>query len=532
MTMRDETRVPTVADVPVLSVGAHASLAEGTCAMEAVSYLAGEPWVIAAFLRRWNDDLPDADRDRLLRPVLRRVVGSRATSAVERRRAWLATDWLVRETAPPPPTPPGPPRTPPPPRGPPRGPPPGVDCCRWWPRCRRPPGGCWTPCCRRVRAMSGATGERMVRDEAYATGRMPQNGPATAGGGRDLVTSIEWTDATWNPVTGCTKVSPGCAHCYAEGVAKRFWKGRPFTEVRCHPERLDQPLRWRKPRRVFVNSMSDLFHEDVPLEFVARVFDVMASATAECGQRHQHDAECWTGDPHRFQVLTKRAERMHGVMTQELPDFLNNEWPGDSTVNVMRGAGQWPLPNVWLGVSVENQATADARIPLLLQTPAAVRFLSCEPLLGRMEIRGPRQTCGDCDPCIGGRPDQCDLGFHLGALHPDGIHWVIVGGESGPGARPCDVGWIRSLVRQCREAGVPAFVKQLGAAPEVTASVLHLQAWPEGVRFERADPDGCAHAYTVRCRDRKGADPAEWPADLRVREWPGVAAETPGVTSA
>ena len=288
------------------------------------------------------------------------------------------------------------------------------------------------------------------------------------------MSDIEWCDTTWNPVTGA------------------------FTDVQCHQDRLDQPLRWRKPRRVFVNSMSDLFHEDVPVPFVARVMDVIRATPH-----------------HTYQILTKRAERML-------------EFFGVVAV----GEGFVPPPNLWLGVSVENQATADARIPLLLQTPAAVRFLSCEPLLGRMEIRGPRQTCGDCDRCIGGRPDQCDLGFHRGALHPDGIHWVIVGGESGPGARPCDVGWIHALVRQCREAGVPAFVKQLGAAPEVTASVLYLQAWPEGVRFERADPDGCAHAYTVRCRDRKGADPAEWPADLRVREWPGVAAETPGVTSA
>ena len=320
------------------------------------------------------------------------------------------------------------------------------------------------------------------------------------------MSDIEWCDKTWNPVTGCTKVSAGCAHCYAETVANRLWasqyppvevveyepdicslvheaRPRAFTDVQCHQDRLDQPRRWRKPRRVFVNSMSDLFHEDVPFPFVARVMNVI------CATPH-----------HTYQILTKRAERML--------EFFGV---------VAAAEGLEAPPNMWLGVSVENQATVDERIPLLLDTPAAVRFVSAEPLLDVLDLR-PYMP----HPVWDG----------LESWTQPALDWVIVGGESGPGARPCDVGWIHALVHQCREAGVPAFVKQLGAAPEVTASVLYLQAWPEGVRFERADPDGCAHAYTVRCRDRKGADPAEWPADLRVREWPGVAAETPGVTSA
>lgn len=206
------------------------------------------------------------------------------------------------------------------------------------------------------------------------------------------VTTIEWTEQTWNPVTGCTKVSQGCKHCYAERIADRFWKDRPFTEVRCHPDRLEYPARVRAPTKFFVNSMSDLFHPDVPVEFIRQVFDVMARC-----------------ERHTFQVLTKRSERLLELQA-ELP---------------------W-RPNIWMGVSVEDGRVTE-RIAHLQGTAARVRFLSLEPLIGPLE------------------------GLDLG-----GIHWVIVGGESGPGARTMEGSWVRSIRRQCRAARVPFFFKQWG----------------------------------------------------------------------
>lgn len=295
-------------------------------------------------------------------------------------------------------------------------------------------------------------------------------------------TTIEWTagpdgpGATWNPVSGCAKVSAGCAHCYAERVFPRVYgkdsvergqivtnsraSGRPrrFTDVRLHRERLDSPLHWRRPRRIFVNSMSDLFHEAVPDEFLGEVIGVIATASQ-----------------HTFQVLTKRPERMR--------EFLQrNAQPGGQLVK--------PLENVWFGVSVEDQATADQRIPILLDTPTAVRFVSAEPLLSAM-----------------------DLSKYLPSLS-----WVIVGGESGPGARPCDVAWIRDLLRQCRESQVPCFTKQLGAWPLVyREEARRLMALGSRVAW---DDSGEEISARLVLRDRKGGDPAEWPADLRVREWP------------
>ena len=203
-----------------------------------------------------------------------------------------------------------------------------------------------------------------------------------------MTTAIEWTDVTWNPVTGCTKVSPGCAHCYAKAIAHRFWKDRPFTGVRCHEGRLVQPLRWRKPRRVFVNSMSDLFHEAVPDAFIDQVFAVMACCPM-----------------HTFQVLTKRPERMRAYST-DYATFgrvlaLSAEWTDgidgvSHTVNhVDDGLPLFRLPNVWLGVSVENQATANERIPLLVETPATMRFVSCEPLLEPVDLTWLRVPTGD-----------------------------------------------------------------------------------------------------------------------------------------
>jgi protein gp37 len=222
--------------------------------------------------------------------------------------------------------------------------------------------------------------------------------------------SIEWTEFTWNPVTGCTKLSQGCKHCYAERLAQRFWGDRPFTDVQVHEDRLDQPRRWRKGRMVFVNSMSDLFHEDVPTDFISRVFKVMG----ECPQ-------------HTFQLLTKRAERLAQI-AHNLP------WAS----------------NVWMGVSVEDSRVI-SRIDLLRNVPAAVRFLSLEPLIGPLE------------------------GLRLG-----GIDWAIVGGESGPGARAMKQAWVESIFGQCRAANVAFFFKQWGGVRKTEAGrKLHGRTYDE-----------------------------------------------------
>lgn len=217
-------------------------------------------------------------------------------------------------------------------------------------------------------------------------------------------TKIEWATTVWNPVTGCTKISEGCKNCYAEGIAKRFWGERKFTDVQCYPERLSQPEKWKKGQRIFVNSMSDLFHPDVPYDFIVDVFAVMNA-----------------NRQHTFIVLTKRPDRYYQFMS---------------------GAVK-PIPNVWIGVSVENQKAADERIPILLQAQAAVRFVSCEPLLGNVNLKG----------------------FYKNGMWVDGqnrIDWVIVGGESGTRARPMHPNWVRSIRDQCQEANVPFFFKQWG----------------------------------------------------------------------
>ena len=262
---------------------------------------------------------------------------------------------------------------------------------------------------------------------------------------------IEWTDASWNPVTGCTKVSDGCKHCYAERNWARLaaprskpniYTGRDFTDVRCHPEKLDIPLRWTKPRRIFVNSMSDLFHESVPDSFIDKVFAVMALA-----------------DHHIFQILTKRPERMlawsrreHSrtapveAMAELYVDHpeMAERWPFDSERARKLGMNPWPPPNVWLGISCEDQATADERIPLLLQTPAAVHWVSLEPLIGPINL------------------ETWLLSSYGMADKANKINWVIAGGESGPRARPSHPVWFRSLRDQCQTAGVPYFFKQWG----------------------------------------------------------------------
>lgn len=323
-------------------------------------------------------------------------------------------------------------------------------------------------------------------------------------------TGIEWTDASWNPIRGCSRVSEGCRHCYAETVAARFsGPGQPYEGLAGYvtrpggrrearwtgrvdfvPHMLEQPLRWRWRRRIFVNSMSDLFHESIPDDWIDRIFAVMALAPR-----------------HTFQLLTKRPERMLRYMTNPAtpgllaralidgyllggdsvsPHATGAHWPvrsiGDIDCPDDVGMKQWPLPNVWLGVSVEDQATADERIPLLLSAPAAVRWISAEPLLEAVDLES--------------LPD--------GSV-PTGktLDWVVVGGESGPDARPFDLDWARSLVDQCQAAGVAVFVKQLGSRP-----------------VREADRERGLAAGLVRLTDRKGADPAEWPAELRVQQYP------------
>lgn len=333
------------------------------------------------------------------------------------------------------------------------------------------------------------------------------------------MTGIEWTDATWNPVVGCSPVSPGCLNCYAARMAVRLEQigrpeyaprlidtrgrehrgavpdpvkarcrtvriaqvkaGRPvFTgDVRTVPERLTEPLHWKKPRMVFVNSMSDIFHESVPFEFVDRVFAVMALCPR-----------------HTFQVLTKRPERMAEYAASR---GIGGTWY-DNVIHEIERLGTYDksafdaatevecngyLRNVWLGASVEDQARADERIPNLVKCPAAVRFLSCEPLLGPIDLT----------PWLA----------HL--------QWVIVGGESGPKARPCDVGWLYDFVRQCKAAHVPLFVKQLGSLPSNGPFRQH------PVTDRSNSPHG---GNGRRFVSRKGADPSEWPDDLRVRQMP------------
>lgn len=322
------------------------------------------------------------------------------------------------------------------------------------------------------------------------------------------MTGIEWTDETWNPTTGCDRVSPGCDNCYALTMARRLKAmgsakyqrdGDPRTSgpgfgVSAHEDALSVPLGWRKPRKVFVNSTSDLFHERVPDEFIAQVFGVMAVASggfsgATSPRRSMGKFRMYPGGPeleaslpaadhgpHTFQVLTKRHGRMRSLLNSR--EFrvkvagtayraAHNRRTAGALADRIEDGPLWPLPNVHLGVSAENQRWAGTRIPALLDTPAAVRFVSAEPLLGSLNIAS----------------EWADL------------DWVIVGGESGPGARPMDLAWVRDLVNDCRALGIAPFVKQLGSV------------------WARANGWG-----------GKGGLPEEWPADIRVREFPQAVA--------
>ncbi|HVA90806.1 MAG TPA: phage Gp37/Gp68 family protein [Chloroflexota bacterium] len=350
---------------------------------------------------------------------------------------------------------------------------------------------------------------------------------------------IAWTNETWNPLAGCARVSSGCAHCYAIRDAHRM-AGHPNPKtaaayadltfrhpngsldwtgmVRLLPERLTQPLRWTKPRRIFVNSLSDPFHRDVPDEYLAHLFAIMALAPQ-----------------HTFQVLTKRPARMaewvhgagprtrahvHALVDQSTRSSMDpNRRTGvrralatlASTLGPVTGLDTavvaltpWPLPNVWLGVSVEDQNAATARVPHLLNTPAALRFLSCEPLLSPLILdllahqvpgAGPgtlNALTGEWWPSVG-HAEQENRGRDRGATRVD---WVIAGGESGPHARPMDPHWARSLHEQCRSARVSFFFKQAGEAL----------------------------ARTWGCTDRKGAIPLEWPEAFRIQDYPAARA--------
>ncbi len=291
------------------------------------------------------------------------------------------------------------------------------------------------------------------------------------------MSKIEWTDETWNPIVGCSKVSPGCKNCYAirdahrmagnpnlkissvyegltarNGEAAANWTG----QVKFIEQRLSLPLYWSSPRMVFVNSMSDLFHEDVQFAVIEKIFEVMMHAGL-----------------HTFQVLTKRPRRMY--------DFW--QWCKDNHLYL---ADHWPLPNVWLGVSVENQEYANERIPWLLKIPAAIKFLSCEPLLERVDISIFLATGWTELP------------------YDDIVNWMIVGGESGPNARSSDIDWFDTVIRQCQAAEIPVFMKQLGNHPQylsVENGELIYRQWPV---------------------TGKGGDPEEWPEFLRIRQFPEV----------
>ena len=305
---------------------------------------------------------------------------------------------------------------------------------------------------------------------------------------------IEWTEASWNPIAGCSVLSPGCTNCYAmrqaggrlrstakfAGLTRPTKVGPVWTGVmRFWEKALEQPLRWKDPHRIFVNSMSDLFHESVPTEWIDRIFAIMAL----CPQ-------------HQFQVLTKRAEQMRDYISGMKSLFAGGipERLADIALTIPSAPpniiDRWPLPNLHLGVSVEDQQRADERIPVLLDTPAAVRWISAEPLLGPVDLMTITVKARGMTHIF---PSLTTTGFGNPPLD-----WVVIGGESGPHARPFSMEWARSIITQCREAQTPVFMKQVGRwAGEVKDGVWHNRLY--------------AH---------KGGAMDEWPADLRVREYP------------
>lgn len=317
---------------------------------------------------------------------------------------------------------------------------------------------------------------------------------------------IQWTDATFNPWRGCDKVSPGCANCYAEKLSHRNpavlgeW-GPGAARVPAAESYWRQPIKWNRDaeregvrRRVFCLSLGDVFEDHEALPGLRRRLGALIIAT-----------------PHLdWLLLTKRPER----------------WREASRELWVRFVDEAPLPpNVWLGTSVEDQQRADERIPHLLEAPAAVRFLSMEPLLGPVDLAGN----GGGNDYLGDRSDRDE----------DGIAWIIIGGESGPGARPCEVAWIRGILAQCRAASVPAFCKQLGAlavVPEGRGESNKERAadedrehrlWPEGTRLGNPTGNPDLNGRVLRLRDSKGGDMEEWAQDIRVRELPRGATGAP-----
>ncbi|MBD6620016.1 phage Gp37/Gp68 family protein [Komarekiella sp. 'clone 1'] len=311
-----------------------------------------------------------------------------------------------------------------------------------------------------------------------------------------MATNIEWTDETWNIIVGCSRVpeSPGCARCYAATAAKsprlqQFSQYQAVSKwdgtVQFVESQLLKPLHWRKPKKIFVCSMADLFHANVPFEWIDQVMAVVAL----CPQ-------------HTFQVLTKRPERALEYFSQpklwvkwyeaakeHLRCEIGEKFGGLINLQQYFIEQPFPLPNLWLGISTENQAMADKRIPILLQIPAAVRFLSCEPLLENIQLSA-----------IADSNWQHNLSWHpgqpMGTIDPlPQLSWVILGGESGPGSRPCHIEWLESIVQQCTESNTPVFVKQLGA-----------NAHHQGQRLQT--------------RDRKDGEIDEFPEQLRIREFP------------
>lgn len=335
--------------------------------------------------------------------------------------------------------------------------------------------------------------------------------------------AIEWTDASLNPIRArhtevgkigwhCEHVSEGCRNCYAEKINHRLGTGVAYkpgeirqlheiekegVEIFLDEKILTQPLKWRKPRKIFWGSMTDIAGRWVTDGMLDRMFAVMALTP-----QHTH------------QVLTKRPERLRQYLS------ISRPWGGailTAACNLLgRDPGPFslPLPNVWLGTSCEDQATADERIPHLLRTPAAVRFVSCEPLLGPIDLTRLRGE-GTWRDALGGR-------LHTGPGILTGeprLGWVIIGGESGRGARPHNISWDRSLIDQCKAAGVPCFEKQLGRRPYWDL-LNGCGKWPRGA-LTRIELDG-RQVDAITLKDKKGGDWNEWPADLRVREFPQV----------
>lgn len=337
---------------------------------------------------------------------------------------------------------------------------------------------------------------------------------------------ISWTDASWNPVRGCSRVSPGCDNCYAIGVAHRYKWGDGLTRIRRSDgeadwsgelhfidKTMEQPLRWRRPRKVFVCSGADLFHDKVPFEYIGAIFGVMGGAP-----------------DHRFQVLTKRPGRARDFFRwleshEEPPWEVCLKLAGRKVgrIAALNAAllwskhhldTAWPFANVWLGVSVEDQQRAEERLPLLMECPASVHWVSAEPLLEHVNLhewlpapphsRALAHTHRTGHP-VGGDENSSDCFKCKTKWTPQGpaINWLVVGGESGPGARPFDLGWAEVLRDQCDATGAAFFLKQLGAFAQ-----------------RRVEHEDGHTTSRIRTEDRKGENPSEWPRDLRIREYP------------